>query len=327
MTAQIKWGMIGCGDVTEVKSGPAFQKVPDSSLVAVMSRNAHRAEDYAHRHGVPRWYDDASKLIQDPEVNAVYIATPPSSHEQYALEAIRAGKPVYVEKPMCLDQAEAARMASASAASGIKMVVAHYRREQPLFQMIRSLLDEKAIGEVRMARLQYVRPLMTAAEMAVPKTAWRVDPAQAGGGLFHDLAPHQLDLMTFFFGEVASASGTGLNQGGMYKADDIVTGMIRFKNDVLFTGNWCFNAAPGVSEDSCIITGSTGSIQFSVFGKPEIFVTRNGKEKKYSFPPLQHVQMPMIARTVEYFLGRATNPCSPEEGAAVMSLLDSFTHK
>jgi len=96
----IHWGIIGCGDVTELKSGPAFQKVPGSKLVAVMRRNADLARDYAKRHGVARWYSDASELINDPQVDAVYVATPPDSHALYAIQAMKAGKPVYVEKPM-----------------------------------------------------------------------------------------------------------------------------------------------------------------------------------------------------------------------------------
>ena len=87
----INWGIIGCGDVTEVKSGPAFNKVPGSKLVAVMRRDAAKAADYAKRHNVPRWYNDAEALINDAEVNAIYIATPPSSHAAYALAAIKAG--------------------------------------------------------------------------------------------------------------------------------------------------------------------------------------------------------------------------------------------
>lgn len=102
----VNWGIIGCGNVTEVKSGPAFSKVENSRLVAVMRRNAALAEDYAKRHNVPKFYSKASDLINDPEVNAIYIATPPGSHMEYALEVIKAGKPVYIEKPMAVNYAE-----------------------------------------------------------------------------------------------------------------------------------------------------------------------------------------------------------------------------
>ncbi len=110
---KINWGIIGCGDVTEVKSGPAFNKVKNSALVAVMRRDAAKAEDYAKRHNVPKWYTDANSLINDPDINAIYVATPPSSHEAYSIAALQAGKPVYVEKPMSMNAAEAENMMKA----------------------------------------------------------------------------------------------------------------------------------------------------------------------------------------------------------------------
>src|SRR5690242_2349115 len=100
----VNWGIIGCGDVCEVKSGPAFNKVDHSRLRAVMRRDNAKAMDFAKRHGVPRYYDDAAALIQDEEVNAVYVATPPSHHEVYLEMAMKAGKPVYVEKPVSVDE-------------------------------------------------------------------------------------------------------------------------------------------------------------------------------------------------------------------------------
>src|SRR3954470_24666503 len=121
---KINWGIIGCGDVTEVKSGPAFNEVNNSALVAVMRRDAEKAEDYAHRHNVHRWYNDGEKLINDPEVNAVYVATPPSSHEAYVIAVINAGKPVYVEKPMANTYAASCNMARLAQTKNIKMVVA-----------------------------------------------------------------------------------------------------------------------------------------------------------------------------------------------------------
>ena len=141
--AAIRWGIIGCGDVTEVKSGPAFGKVPNSELVAVMRRDADKAKDYASRHNVPKWYSDADKLINDPDINAIYVATPPSSHEEYTLAAIKAGKPVYVEKPMTVSAGSALTMTKAADEKKIKLVVAHYRRAQPLFNKVKQLITEE----------------------------------------------------------------------------------------------------------------------------------------------------------------------------------------
>ena len=106
----INWGIIGCGKVTEVKSGPAFNLANNSKLVAVMRRTGKLAEDYAYRHNVPKWYDNANDLINDPEVDAVYVATPPASHKDYALAVADANKIVYVEKPMALNYSECLEM-------------------------------------------------------------------------------------------------------------------------------------------------------------------------------------------------------------------------
>lgn len=320
---EIKWGIIGCGDVTEVKSGPAFNKVPNSSLVAVMRRDAVKAADYAQRHGVPKWYSDVSELINDPEVNAIYIATPPLQHEAYTIEALAAGKPVYVEKPMALNAAAAQRMVNAANNYGVKLSVAHYRREQPLFLKVKSLIDKHAIGDIRFVDLHMLQPQKS---KVIAKTDynWRMDPNIGGGGLFHDLAPHQLDLMLYFFGEMNSFNGIALNQSKQQPVDDLVTGRILFENGVVFNGTWCFSVAEGQQMDVCHIYGSKGKISFPMFGH-QIKLTRNGVEEQFDFLPLAHVEQPMIEKVVAYFLDKSKNPCSGEEALKTMELLDGFT--
>ena len=321
----IKWGIIGCGDVTEKKSGPAFNKVPGSELVAVMRRDAAKAQDYAKRQNVPKWYSNANELIDDPEVNAIYIATPPLQHEDYAIRAMAAGKPVYVEKPITLSAASAKRMLQAAEKYQQKVSVAHYRRRQPVFLKVKELLEHKTIGEVRFVDLQLLQPNKSNL-IAGSKENWRINPAVSGGGLFHDLAPHQLDLMVYFFGEVKEASGIALNQAGFYPADDLVTGNILFENNIVFTGTWCFTMPEGEQKDSCTIVGSEGKISFPVFGM-EITITKNGKEEKLNFESLQHVQQPMITKVAEYFLGKGPNPCSIQDALYSMELMDTFTRK
>ncbi|HEX2682338.1 MAG TPA: Gfo/Idh/MocA family oxidoreductase [Ferruginibacter sp.] len=320
---QINWGIIGCGDVTEIKSGPAFDLVQQSRLVAVMRRNAVKAEDYATRHNVPRWYTDAQALINDQEVNAIYIATPPSSHEQYTIAAIEAGKPVYVEKPMSVHAEPAARMAALARSKNVKLVVAHYRREWPLFKKLKSLVSEKKIGEIRLVRLQYAKTPFSETELADEKIAWRVNPGISGGGIFHDLAPHQLDIFYYLFGPAKKISGIAVNQAGLYDADDLVAGNILFENNVAFNGTWFFNANTPI--DQCEIIGSTGKIRFSFFNDHRIELIVNNTSTVFDFDALKHVQQPMIESTVRYFLGKGENPCSGEEGAEVMRWITAFT--
>jgi len=320
---EIKWGIIGCGDVTEVKSGPAFNKVPNSSLVAVMRRDVAKARDYASRHNVPAWYDNAEKLINDPEVNAVYIATPPLQHEEYTLLSLAAGKPVYVEKPMTLNTESALRMKNAAINFNVKLCVAHYRREQPIFLKVKQLLSDKVIGDIRFVQLQMLQsPAHNL--IASTETNWRLDPSISGGGLFHDLAPHQLDLMIYYFGEVSSSSGISVNQSKEYSADDLVAGQILFENGVVFNGTWCFTVSETDRKDICEITGSTGKISFPVFGN-KITLKKDGYEEEFIFEALQHVQQPMIERVTDYFLGKGDNPCSAEQAILSMELMDSFT--
>jgi predicted dehydrogenase len=321
---EIRWGIIGCGDVTEIKSGPAFNKVANSKLVAVMRRDGAKAADYAKRHHVPKWYDDASKLINDPEVNAIYIATPPLQHEAYTIEALNAGKPVYVEKPMTLDAAAAQRMTDAANKMTVKLSIAHYRRSQPMFLKVKELLANHTIGDIRLVQLKMLQP-PNPALIAKTEDNWRINPAISGGGLFHDLAPHQLDLMTYYFGAVKNAMGIATKQQQNTEVDDLVTGSILFENGVVFSGTWCFSVAPQDQADSCVIYGSKGHISFPMFGNTITITTDQSEE--YVFEALQHVQQPMIEKVVDYFLGRGQNPCSGEEALITMKLMDDFTGK
>src|SRR5689334_14009287 len=178
----IRWGIIGCGDVTEVKSGPAFQKADGSALVAVMRRDGAKARDYARRHGVGRAYDRADDLIADREVDAVYIATPPSSHRELALRVAAAGKPCLVEKPMALNHAECERMIEAFRARDLPLWVAYYRRALPRFLLVREQLREGAIGRLTSVHVQVTAPPLSGADA----TNWRIDPTISGAGLFFD---------------------------------------------------------------------------------------------------------------------------------------------
>lgn len=321
----IKWGIIGCGDVTEIKSGPAFNNVENSSLVAVMRRDAAKAKDYARRHQVASWYNLADDLINDDNVNAIYIATPPLQHEAYCLSAIKSGKPVYVEKPMAIDYKAAQNMAEAAENAGVKLTVAHYRRQWPLFQKLKELVDCKSIGDIYLVNLTLHKPEQTNTELAEPKTAWRVDAAISGGGLFHDLAPHQLDILYWIFGNAKKIQGVSASNDSRYPVDDLVCGHILFENNTIFTGTWCFTAAENI--DSCEFIGTEGKIRFSFFNNFSIEIISRNENNTYEFQPLAHVQQPMIAATVKYLRGEGSNPCTGKEGAEIMRWIEQITAK
>ncbi len=323
---EVRWGIIGAGDVCEVKSAPAMQKIPSSSLVAVMRRNAEKAEDYAKRHRVPKWYDDAGQLISDPDVNAIYIATPPDSHMHYTLKAAAAGKPVYVEKPMARTWQECQKMIEACDGAGVQLYVAYYRRTLPHFLKIKSLIENGAIGDVRTVHIRMCKSPLTGAN-ADPDNNWRVDPEKAGGGLFYDLASHQLDFLDFLFGKIGQAGGFSANQAGLYPAEDLVTGCFEFENGVLGTGNWCFTSADLYEADQTLITGSKGQISYETFGKGEFLLeTDNEGEKTFRFDLPEHIQYNLIQSIVEELLGNGRCPSTGASAARTNWVMEQIVY-
>ncbi|MBK7713454.1 MAG: Gfo/Idh/MocA family oxidoreductase [Bacteroidales bacterium] len=316
----INWGIIGCGNVTEVKSGPAFSKVEGSRLIAVMRRNRSLAEDYASRHNVPKFYSDARDLINDKDVNAVYVATPPSSHMEYAIATLKAGKPVYIEKPMALNYAECTKINTASRESGIPVFVAYYRRALPGFLKVKELIEKGGIGKVRLLQTQLFKS--PSDDEKSGRLPWRVDPDISGGGHFFDLASHQLDYFDYLFGPVQKIRSLALNQGGLYKAEDFVTAEFVFPGDIAGVGTWCFNASKESNRDIIEITGTTGSIRFSTFSfEPIVLVNESGRQEFINERP-EHVQYFLIDKIVRALEGKGVSPSTGESGARTSRVMD-----
>jgi len=319
----IRWGMIGCGSVTELKSGPAFNKVPYSKLLGVMRRDVTLLQDYAMRHQIPNTFTNASDLINHPEIDAIYIATPPDVHEAYAIEALRANKFVYVEKPMATTVAACEHMQEVCESQNGKLVVAHYRRALPLFLKVKSLLEENAIGKVFEVKIIMHKK---AAPANYYDNNWRVNKQKAGGGLFYDLAPHQLDLVFYFFGNAISYQGQAMNKAGLYLVEDTVHGEMEMENEIHFTGDWCFALDANEQEqDAFIIHGANGSIQFPVFGHT-ITIEKNNQKEVIEFEPPLHNQQNLIEKVVTFFLGKGANPCSAEDALQSMQVMEAFVY-
>jgi 1,5-anhydro-D-fructose reductase (1,5-anhydro-D-mannitol-forming) len=288
----VRWGIIGCGDVTEVKSGPGFQKADGSSLGAVMRRDRAKAEDYARRHGVPRVHGTADELIGDPDVDAVYIATPPGTHAALALLAAAAGKPCLVEKPMARTHAECARMAGAFREAGVPLWV------------------------VTSVHIQVTDRLATGADAA----NWRFDPAHAGAGLFLDLASHCLDLVDFLAGPIAEVAGVALNTGGAYAAEDVTGAAFRTDTGVAGTGMWNFNA--DAKTDVMTFTGSLGTLTTPIFTDGDVVVAAAGGRETIAVRNPAHVHQPLIQTIVDELRGRGRCESTGESGARTSRVMD-----
>jgi predicted dehydrogenase len=317
----VRWGIIGCGNVTEVKSGPALQEASGSSLVAVMRRHGDLARDYARRHHVPRWYDDARVLVHDPEVDAVYVATPPAYHLEYTLLCAQVGKPVYVEKPMARNHRECLAMIQACEQAGVPLFVAYYRRMLPRFLKVKELVGSGALGVVRSVTVTlHQRPPEGGYD--AQNLPWRLVPEIAGGGLFVDLASHTLDFLDYALGPIRQAQGFAANQGGSYEAEDIVTGSFVFASGVHGVGTWCFSSFQNVDVNE--IVGSEGRVRFSTFGtEPIVWETQAGATEFAIDNPL-HVQRPLIQTIVDELNGVGTCPSSGVSAARTNWVMDEM---
>lgn len=324
---QINWGFIGCGEVTEKKSGPAFNEVEGSQVVAVMSRSENKARSYAERHHVPKWYTDASELIEDPDVNAVYIATPPSSHATFAIMAMRAGKPCYIEKPLAASYNDCIRINRISEQTGVPCFVAYYRRYLPYFQKVKEIIESGTIGNVVNVQVRFSVPPRDLDFQSGKEMPWRLQPDIAGGGYFYDLAPHQIDLLQNLFGVITRAHGYPANRAHLYQAEDTLSACFFFESGIPGSGSWCFVGHESAKEDCIEVIGEKGSLSFSVFTYQPIEVITSEGKNSITVPNPPYVQLPLIKNVIEHLQGIGKCDCTSVSATAVNWVLDRVLWK
>jgi 1,5-anhydro-D-fructose reductase (1,5-anhydro-D-mannitol-forming) len=314
----IRWGMIGCGKVAEVKSGPALQKAAGSELVMVMRRNAAAAEDYARRHGVPRWTTDAAAVIHDPQVDAVYIATPPGNHLEYALAVAAAGKPAYVEKPMARSYRECCRMNEAFAQAGQPLWVAYYRRRLPRFLKVQELIAAGRLGRVTLLAYHYDDSRL--GQVDPHNLPWRLQAVHSGGGNFLDLGSHALDLFTYLLGPIEHLSATAVNLGGVYAVEDVVAMECRFASGVPGAATW--NFASAIHQDRIEITGTLGHVTMSCFGNEPLELHTAAGVERFDLPNPPHIQQPLVQSIADQWHGHGSCPSTGQTAAHTSWAMD-----
>lgn len=324
----VRWGFIGCGEATEKKSGPAFSSVPGSRIVAVMSRNEERASSYARRHGIDKYYTDAQSLVADPEVNAVYIATPPSSHATFAIMSMLAGKPVYVEKPMAASYEECLRINRISKNTGVPCFVAYYRRYLPYFEQVKSIIRNGEIGKVLSVQIRFSVPPREL-DYNTKNLPWRLQPDIAGGGgYFYDLAPHQIDLLQHILGSnIIEAEGFCSNRAGLYKVEDTINACFKFDSGVTGSASWCFVAYESARKDMIEIVGDRGTIGFSVFDYNPIILENQEGHREIVVTNPSYVQYPLIEEVVRHLQGLSNCSCNNISATSVNWVMDKILGK
>lgn len=313
----IRWGILGCGDVCEVKSGPGFQRASGSELFAVMRRDRKLAEDFARRHGVPAYYDDAQRLIADPNVDAVYIAAPPGKHLELALAVAAAKKPAYVEKPMARTHAECLRMVEAFEAAQVPLFVAYYRRALERFVKAKEIVDSGQLGAILSVDVRYASDGQ--ARYAGRELPWRMQAEHAGGGLFFDLASHTLDVLDFLFGPLQAVSGDAAG-GAVADVEDRVSLRFGTLSGAQGSGSWNFSSA--ASEDRIAIVGQNGSLRLTTFGNAPLELEEASGTTEFSLPNPRHIQQPLIQLIVDSLHGRGSCPSTGESAARTSDVMD-----
>lgn len=323
----ISWGFIGCGEVTEKKSGPAFNEVEGSHVEAVMSRSESKARSYAERHNIHKWYTDAQELIDDPDVNAIYIATPPSSHATFAIMAMKAGKPVYVEKPLAASYEDCARINRISEQTGVPCFVAYYRRYLPYFQRVMDIVKNGVIGDVTNVQIRFSVPPRYLDYNSRESLPWRLQPDIAGGGYFYDLAPHQLDILQELFGVITRAHGYCANRAHLYNAEDTISACFLFESGLPGSGSWCFVGHQSAKEDCIEIIGDKGSVSFSVFNYDPIKLVTSEGNMNIVVPNPPYVQLPIIKSVIEDLQGFGACKCTSVSATPVNWVMDRILGK
>lgn len=308
----IKWGIVGCGDVTEIKSGPAYKLTPGFELVAVMRRNTEKAEDYAKRHQIKKFYSNADDLINDPEVDAVYIATPPDTHKLYALKVATAGKICCIEKPMTSSYAESLIIYEAFKAKAIPLFVAYYRRSLPRFLKIKEWLEHNAIGDVRHITWHLSKPASHLDKSG--EYNWRTDAKIAPGGYFDDLASHGFDLFNYLLGNIKEVHGISLNQQKNYTGKDAITACWLHEKNITGSGTWNFDCNDSL--DKVTIYGNDGRIEFSIFhDNPIVLESKTTSEKLFIENP-KHIQIHHVEGMLDMLINK--NYTHPSSGFSAM---------
>lgn len=324
-TGTVRWGIIGCGDVTEVKSGPGLQRAEKSELVAVMRRDAAKVKDYAERHHVPKWYTTVEDLLQDANVDAIYVATPPGSHLDIARKVAAARKPCYMEKPMARNVAESTEMRKIFAEAGTPLFVAYYRRAYPRYLRLKELVDNGSLGE-----LSAVRYTLRKRPPPGGAAGWRHDVANSGGGLFVDVGSHLLDIIDFLLGPLRQVSGVAARSAEAQpgSAEDVVAASFLAGRGIIGSATWDFRAAS--DEEMMVIEGSLGRVLVPdpMNGVQLIVEMANGSPSEILEvqPPTPSVQEPLIQAVTNALLAgdAALCPSTADSAVRVAEYLDAI---
>ncbi len=310
----INWGIIGCGDVVRKRVAQAIIDEPRSQLLAACRRDEKELARFASEYDVDQTYQDADELIANPDIDAVYIATPVSSHLPQTLAAAAAGKHVLVEKPMAMGTAECRSMIDACAEAGVKLGVAYYRRFYPVVDRMLEIIESGEIGAP-----MCVNAVTSTSVTKGTEGYWRVEEALSGGGALMDIGSHRINVMLAMFGGVKAVHGVRRTIGDEYSADNAVSFTLEFKSGCLGAVQCFFRN--GGDPDEFWVMGSQGRLVCSPLNEGHLGIESDNSREE-SHPPNANFNTPQIADFNDAIEHDRVPRVTGEEGLATNHIIE-----
>ncbi|WP_309397055.1 Gfo/Idh/MocA family protein [Cerasicoccus maritimus] len=313
---ELNWGIIGCGDVVEKKSGPSIALCPRSRISAVMRRAVAKLTPFADAYDVPLRTDDADEVLNCEDVNIVYIATPPSRHKDYVIAAAERGHHVLVEKPMGMTAEDSQAMIDACERAGVELFVAYYRRFHPHVAKMRELIAGGALGELIHGQAEYSMPYRPGKEHG-----WRVDPQVSGGGLFVDILAHRIDLMNDFLGDPAAMHGAMRRLHEDSLIEDLATMLVTYDGggQAVFVGNFASQSFI----DRFVLSGTLGEIRTDSLDSGKFTLRCKAGEENFACAPDVAPHVGLMRHIESVLLDGAPNETSGRDGLLTDRVLDA----
>lgn len=286
----VRWGLIGCGDIARRRVAPALRDLSNCDLVAISRARLELAERFAQEFGAQKWCADWRELLRDPEIDAVYVATPVYLHAAQTIAAAEAGKHVLCEKPMAMNVEECDRMIAACRANNVNLGIAYYRRFYPLIERIKRLLESGEIGKpviVQINVYSWFNP-----QPDHPRY-WLIQKEQAGGGPMFDVGCHRIEVLLNLFGPIRRITSVGGAVAFEREVEDTAVALFQFERGTC--GVLAVSHAAREAQDTLDIVGTLGSIHVEALNAGPMTIQTSGEVRRESYPPTSNLHQPLIA--------------------------------
>jgi len=307
----LRWGLIGAGDIVRKRVADALRTASGCELAAVTRARADLVERFAREVGAARWHASWRDLVSDPDVDAVYVATPVRLHAEQTIAAAESGKHVICEKPMAMNVAECDRMIAACRSSGVRLAVAYYRRFYPVVRRIDQILTSGEIGAPVWAQATAFEPFDP---LPGAPRYWLVQRSESGGGPMADFGCHRVEVLLSLLGPVRQVKSLVASVVLRRDVEDTAAALLQFERGACAIVAVTHAAADRA--DALDLFGTLGSIRVASLNVGEMVVHAAGGERRESHPPPANVHVPLVEDfvdavrtgrdpTVDGYVGRA----------------------